>query len=366
MLVLGGLAAVLVVGLPAAGHRHLVGPAARTQRTLLFALAAPGRPAVEAALLAADPANGSGSILLLPSPTLAAAPGYGDTTVGGVFALPDPALPAATVSDLLGVTVDYTWRLSPAGLAALVDRLGGVTVDVDTTVTGPGNVVVASPGTQHLDGAQASAFASFLGPGEEEQARPPRLQEVLDAVLGELPRTGAAALLGSLGPDSTSSQPPAALARFLLTLAGSDYVDHQEELPVLAVDTGAAQPSLRIDPTATQAVIDQTLAASIPPGRRAGNNRVLVENNVGTPGLGISVRNRLDAAGLDFVGSQNRTPFGTFPHTVIVIFDDSTASRTLAATIARAVGLPQAPVEVSSLSTSVADAILILGPDYRP
>ncbi|MHB8342287.1 MAG: LCP family glycopolymer transferase, partial [Mycobacteriales bacterium] len=322
--------------------------------------------AIEAALLAEDPANGSGSILLLPSPTLAAAPGYGDTTVGGVFSLPNAALPAATVSDLLGVTVDYTWRLSPAGLAALVDRLGGVTVNVDTTVTGPGNVVVASPGTQHLDGAQASAFASFLGPGEEEQARPPRLQEVLDAVLGELPRTGLAVLLGSLGPDSSPSEPPPALAQFLLTLARTSYADHQEQLPVLVVDTGAAQPSLRIDPVATQAVVDQTLAASIPPGRRAGNNRVLVENNVGTPGLGISVRNRLDAAGLDFVGSQNRTPFGTFRHTVIVIFDDSAASRALAASIANAVGLPRAPVEVSPLSTSVADAILILGPDYRP
>lgn len=352
------------------GHQpqpHRLRVTVRAQRTLLLGIAVADRPAVEAVLLATDPRTGTGSVLLLPSPTIVAAPGYGDTTIGGVFAFPAPTLPAATVSDLLGVNIDATWRLAPGGLAALVDDVGGVTVTVDTPVIVAGREVLAA-GRQHLTGPQAATYADYLAPGENELDRPPRLQQVLDALLRALPVAGARlpALVSSLGPDSSATLAPAALARFLVELSRSSYATEQQQLPVTAVDTGGVQPALTPDPVGIHSVVESTLAASVSAGRTGSPDRVFVENNVGAPALGGEARQQLDAAGLDFVGSQNQLPFHTAPRTTVVIFSNTPAERAVAARVATALGLPHAPIEVSSRTVTVADVLVILAADYRP
>lgn len=365
------LAAGLATGATLLGgqrlHRHRLAVTAGAQRTLLLGIAAAGDPAVEAALLATDPRTATGSVLLLPAPTIVAAPGYGDTTIGAVFAYAAPTLPAATVSDLLGVSIDATWRLAPGGLATLIDDVGGVSVNVDTPVIVGGRQVLAA-GRQHLTGPQAVAFADYLAPGENELDRPPRLQQVLDALLRTFPAAGARlpALVSRLGAGSSATVTPAALARFLVELSRSSYATNQQQLPVTAVDTGGAQPALTPDPTGIRAVVESTLAASVLAGRTGGPDRVFVENNVGAPALGAAVRQQLAAAGLDYVGSQNDLPFHTASRTTIVIFSNTAAERATASRVATALGLPHAPIDVSPRAVTVADVIVILAADYRP
>ncbi len=110
--------------------------AARTQSTVLLAVG--GESITGLALLAADPATGEGAVVLLPNRLMVDVAGFGPMTLAQATELSSADAGADALTDALGVTIDGTWRLDDAGLAALVDAAGGVTVDVDTDITGPG------------------------------------------------------------------------------------------------------------------------------------------------------------------------------------------------------------------------------------
>jgi anionic cell wall polymer biosynthesis LytR-Cps2A-Psr (LCP) family protein len=371
------VAAVVVIAVAAAAggyvelrHTHTTPPGTaaaapvRTQRTLALAIGPAHGPAVAAALLATDPVQHSGSVLLLPAQTLATVPGYGPSTVGGAFAYSPLAVPQAAISDLLGVTVDGTWRLTSAAFASLVNDVGGVQVSVDVRIVGAHRTVLLEPGTQRLDGALAVDFATYLGPGEPAQAETARLVQVLDGVLSGLPKTGVPELLSRLGAGSASTETPAELAAFLRHLVASDYGVHEQTVPLTQLDTGSATPALEVDSAATHAFVEQNLAASVPVGTTLGNNLVQVENNTGNPGLVLRARSLLDAAKLDFIGSQDLTPLHTVPHTVVLIFNTSPASLALGHRAAAALGLPASAVKVSNQANDIANLVVILGKDF--
>ena len=54
------------------------------------------------------------------------------------------AVPAETLSDMMSVTIDASWQLTPTALGALVDHLGGVTVDVAGDITVNSQVVLSA------------------------------------------------------------------------------------------------------------------------------------------------------------------------------------------------------------------------------
>ncbi len=142
----GGLVAVLAAVAVFAGYRILLGngsagPAApatvvRPQTTLLLEVVNGQRQTVAAVLLAHDTrAQGTGFGALVPSSLAVDSSGSGAGTFGATSASGSADSSAATLSDVIGVTVDGTWVLDGAGLAALVDSVGGVDVDVDRDVT---------------------------------------------------------------------------------------------------------------------------------------------------------------------------------------------------------------------------------------
>src|SRR5205085_11539128 len=102
---------------------------------------------------------------------------------------------------------------------------------------------------------------------------------------------------------------------------------------------------------------------SVPPGARATGNRVLVLNGVGTPGLGLRVRDRIVARGFVFVGSRNAPTFG-YPHTLVLVKDPAAAAD-VGARLANALGVPGSAVETSDQIGTIADVVVIIGADYR-
>lgn len=375
VVVLGLLAGGLYAFSQTAGKHSAPGAPVRTQRTLLLGIADPAKPATGVALIATDPKSGSASVLLLPTRVVASAPGHGTLPLGAVFGLPGKSVPAAAVADLIGVTVDHTWLLSPHALAALVDRLGGISIDVDVDVIVPGpspgqSEVLTRSGQHRLSGSVAATYASYLAHDEADVARLSRLQAVLDAILAGLPTTDQrlVPMLSSLGAESRLDEPAAELAPQLRVLAAarSGTALVYRPLPVIPIDTGQAVPNYRVDPVAVSALVKETLAASIPPGLAQGGNRVLVLNNVGTPGLGETVRLKLVAAGLVFVASRNETPFGSYQASQVLVFDSSDASLAFGGRVAAALHLPASAVHPSTITQSIADAIVILGADYKP
>lgn len=360
---------------PAAQAHHQVTAVARTQRTVLLVVRGPDGRAVESALLAHDSAASDGVAVLVPSPMMADVPGHGSLPFGDSAALADAGLPGDTLADLMGVNVDATWTLSVSGLAALVDRLGGVTVasvDVDVvaqTAQGAEQVVVPKGGQQHLSGAQAVAYATYLADGEEEQARLARFTAVLSGILAALPAQPSAvtADLAALGSLTGATEPLGAVGSLLTGLAGDARADNLtvESLPVQRAGTGdqlyTAQSAQVAD------LVHRYLGGSVPAQLGQGHNRVIIANGTGALGLGESARRRLEAGGLVFVRSENQDGF-TFQHrpSVVLVPDATAASRALGHRVAAALGLPDTDIEVYGVPTSAADVVAILGDDYRP
>lgn len=367
--VLALLAAAFAVAL-ARDTPQDTGPAqaqTRTQRTLLLMVQGPNGAGIANALLAHDPRPNEGAVVLVPPQVLVNVAGSGSVPFGRSILTVQPANAAEALSDLMGVTVDDHWIVGQAVFQTLVDALGGVPVDVDVPVLRGQDVLVA-PGPQNLDGARAYAFLTYLAQGEQEQVRLARAQEVLDGLVNVLPPTAGelAQLLSTLGDRSVSSLQPAGLAERLIGLATADEAGRlqYDVLPVVDLDPGGGVVAFRIDAALNEALVDRLLAASVPPGVRAGDNRVLVLNGVGTPGLGEAVRRKLVPADLVVVDTRNAPTFG-FAQTQVIVGEATPEAQALGERVAAALGLPQAPVATQEIGTR-ADVVVVVGADFRP
>jgi hypothetical protein len=93
--------------------------------------------------------------------------------------------------------------------------------------------------------------------------------------------------------------------------------------------------------------------------------RVLVQNGVGTPGLGETTRKRLIAAGLTYVNGGNAAQFG-YAKSVVLIPDASTQSRREGADVAAALRLPPSSLRIAAQGQTIADVVVVVGADYKP
>ena len=226
----------------------------RTQTTLLLELKGSLAVAVDSALLAHDSAKSDGAVVLVPSNVQTEVPGFGSMPFGQALSIGDANAPTGALSDLIGVTVDGSWTLTQSALAALVDKIGGVTVAVDKDVTTTANgttTIVVPAGTRKLSGANAALFASFQAAGETDQAELTRFDAVLKQVLAGLPKTqaGLTTVLASLGSGSTTSFAPARLASFLIGLAADNTSGSMTDqlLPVTGLATGTGDDAYTLD-----------------------------------------------------------------------------------------------------------------------
>jgi anionic cell wall polymer biosynthesis LytR-Cps2A-Psr (LCP) family protein len=346
-------------------------PDGRTQHTVLLTLAPAGAASVESVLMAHDSANGGqGQFVLVPSDILTEVAGRGSMQLGDAATF-GVDVTAQTLSDMISVTVDGSWQLTPDGLAALVDHLGGITVDVPIDIPVGGQVVV-SAGSQHLTGAQASALSTYIAADEPSGARLARFETVMVAIMAKLgpDPTVVAKALAALTTGSTLDAAHAQLIAQVLAGLDSDAAAQNvtyTTLPTTVLDTGSTQEQLAVDGTGTAAMVKQSFAGSVPSGRVAGRNRVIVLNGTGQLGLGQSARDRLTAHGLVFVRSANQPGFGYQNKPSVVLIPDATPDSVASGNrVATALGLPTSDVETSTIDTSAADVITILGADYKP
>ncbi len=346
-------------------NKPTVDAARRTQKTVLMVVRDATGAGVAGALLADDRASGDGAVILLPPQVLVTVPGSGNSTLGASLVNGSLERTRAAVEDLMGVTIDAAWSLTPPAFAQLVDSEGGVRATVDVPVLS-GRTVLLQPGASRLTGIQALQFATYLAPGEQEQTRLARLQTVLDAVVQALPKD-VTALVGSLGAAATSTAPAAVVAGVLSGLKLDDEQDNLQyrSLPVIRVDAGNDDVRFRLDRDANILMVDELLAQSVPVGARSEGNRILVLNGVGTPGLGESVRAKLVPAGFVYVGSRNADSFNQCC-TQVLVKESTTEAGALGARVAKALGLPGASVKSSNQIGTIADVVVIIGKDFTP
>lgn len=349
------------------------GPPADRETTVLVSLQGADGAAIASMLAAHDTSSRQGLELLVPNRLITDVCGFGSQQFGQILALPrGEQLSTRTLSQVLGgVTIDGSWTLSTAGLTKLVDGVGGVTVDVDADVLrksgGSTFVVVPAGKQQHLDGARAVAFASYIAPGEDATALLSRFQTVLQAVVEALPAKVAAAqqVVAASGAHATLAAQK--LVQLLLDLAKDDRNDSllPVDLPTKTIDSGGGATSFRVDDVEAAKLVHSRLAASLPAAGTLRRTRVLIENGVGRSGLVESACDRLLPAGYGFAGSGNAPNFN-YATSQVIVFQGSVAAARTGAAIAKLLGLPDDDVVQSAQGQNVADVVVILGRDYKP
>lgn len=347
-------------------------PALR-QPTLLVQLRGDDQLATATALLAVGGPSDRGTMVLIPSNLYLDAPTGGNLPLSEVARLPDPNASADAISDLIGVRVDGTFVMDPAAFAGLVDAVGGVTASVDVDVTSTdaqgATTIVVPAGTHRLTGLQATKFATYLAPGEAEQARMARFQQVFRLVMAGLPAEPAQIdpILTSLGSLGRSTVPTTQLGEFLARFRSfvvGDDVDYPG-LPVTKIETGGADAAFGADLKGASQMVTRYLADAV---RQPGPNskvRVLVQNGRIVPGLGATARDRLVDGGFTYVYGGNAPTLMNGP-TQIVVPDTSQQSLEWGTDIAKALGLPQSDVRVATEGQTIADVIVVLGTDFPP
>jgi hypothetical protein len=159
------------------------------------------------------------------------------------------------------------------------------------------------------------------------------------------------------------------LSDLLTGLAADDAANATFDtvLPVTNLDTGDNQNAYSIDAAATATLVHQHLAQVVPPNRKTTGNRVMVENQVGTPGIGETTRARLLAAGFTYLPGPNAPGMPNATASSVVLIGGTTAAEIAQGTaVAKALRLPASDVRVTQASTDVADVIVLLGADYHP
>ncbi|WP_237204923.1 LCP family protein [Rothia nasimurium] len=103
------------------------------------------------------PEDGSAAYLIsIMRDTWVNIPGYGSHKVNAGLNYGGIDLQVATIEQLLGIQMDHVAEIDFQGFKALVDTLGGVTVDVPLSFSTGNNTFIAGP--QTLNGSQALEF----------------------------------------------------------------------------------------------------------------------------------------------------------------------------------------------------------------
>lgn len=141
-------------------------------------------------LLSLDRKSKSVSVLSIPRDLLVPIPGYGQDKINAAYALGGAALARKTVSELLGVPVDYCVSVRVQAASQVVDGLGGLMVDVEKDMNYDdswGHLHIHfKKGRQRLNGKQVVEYCRFRHDEEGDLGRIRRQQQVIAALTGQL------------------------------------------------------------------------------------------------------------------------------------------------------------------------------------
>ncbi|MFF6995006.1 LCP family protein [Streptomyces sp. NPDC008313] len=266
-----------------------------------------------------------------------------------------------SIDTVLGTDIEGTWRLDTPYLDNLVELVGNIDIDTDTDVPDPdakkkGEPPLVKKGEkQTLSGRMAVAYATYQGPGEEQNAQLERFGQVMQGVLRKLSSDPQAAtttvqtLAQILDPSLTDKD----LGTFLAGLAehakGGDY--RTAMLPVQQDGSLSAQ--------ATDSVIKDVLGGTAKSPEKGDAVRVGLKNATGDKGATEKSRVALVNGGYTFLDSGTAAARSASA----VTYADA-ARKEDAVEVAKTLGLPASAVRKSKAETG-ADVTVVLGQDYK-
>lgn len=286
--------------------------------------------------------------VVVPPNTVVDLPGGGPATVGEATGSSD--LLIAAMQATLDYRVEHFVRSTQTDVLALVDRLGGITVQVQQAFLSGGETL--GPGATRLYGVDVLAYleaaseeALLQAPAEggeaiEAEESMSRWQDVL---WGLFSATGDADLWeGSIG-ESDVEEPEKLLARARRALV--------TELPTVPGDDGRLMPDVR--------AIDQMVLNSFPEDSVA-LVRVVVLNGNGQAGQGLEIGTILAPHGYRVVAAQNAASFRV---KVTAVIASSEAFLSQAEEVRSLLGVGR--VYVGPQPTGIADVTVVAGRDFK-
>jgi LCP family protein required for cell wall assembly len=132
-----------------------------------------------------NPTTKQGAVLSFPRDMWVPIPGHGHDKICHAYNRGGVQLSQETVEQLLTVRVDRYARLDFAGFKDIVDRLGGVDIDVEKRMQYDdrrGNLHIhLSPGLQHLSGEQAMGYVRYRNDSDYQRIK--RQQHFMHALM---------------------------------------------------------------------------------------------------------------------------------------------------------------------------------------
>lgn len=105
--------------------------------------------------------TGEVRLLSIPRDTRVPIPGYGEDKINHAYAYGGKELVDETIEEFYGITVDRVVEIDFETFKDAVDKVGGVTIEVDEEMYKPSENIDLQPGLQVLDGYNALAFVRY-------------------------------------------------------------------------------------------------------------------------------------------------------------------------------------------------------------
>ncbi|MEE1928407.1 LytR C-terminal domain-containing protein [Streptomyces sp. TRM 70351] len=313
---------------------------------------------VSTALLVNNETAGSGTTVLLPNSLALTADDGTTTTLGASFDAQGAGATRDALGVLLGADIKGTWRLDTPYLENLVESVGGITLDADATVPGPGKdgpPLVAEGAGRELNGQAAVAYATHRAEKEPQSAQLTRFGQVMEAALRELSSdaSGAIRTVQSLGQIPDPSLSDAQLGTALAELAARAQQQKLDTRLLPVEDDGTLS-----DETARGLVRD-VLGGTVSDTDSGAAVRVSVRDATGSAGSAETAQVALVNGGYTVV--PTREADATAASSTVTYADEADAAR--AVEVAKTLGLPEESVERGEGAAN-ADVTVVLGTDY--
>ncbi|WP_055552911.1 LCP family protein [Streptomyces sp. NBRC 110028] len=312
------------------------------------------------ALLVDNETTKKGTTVLLPNALSVSTEDGGSTTLGKSVTDEGSDATRDSLSTLLGSKIQGTWRLDTPYLENLVELVGGITLDTDTTVpaTRKGEDPLVKRGKEQvLSGQAAVAYATYRAPGEAQTKQLARFGQVMDATLKKVSSDtgGATRTVEQLAqipdPSLSEQQLGASLARLAGQAKGGDHDTMM--LPVQGDGTLSAR--------ATDRVVKDVLGGTVKNTDPGSAARVSVTSAGGVKDASGAARVALVNGGFTVVAA---TEGGSPRQTSRVTYADA-GQAGQAKEVAKTLGLPATSVTKGRVAAN-ADVTVVLGADYDP
>jgi len=265
----------------------------------------------------------------VPQGLILEVPGAGELSTRRVAALPGPGLQVA-LSNVIGAWAEHYGVTDLEHAATLFDRAGGLKVEFPDPV--PVGEAVLGPGTVKMTGQQVAEYL-----GAEGQNTFTRWEIVLNGILAAPPKLQAG--------DLTETDD---LAGVQASLDGAK-AGQLETLPVKVAAATIRVPDYdKLD----QLMADRFGVESIP-------IPVIVQNAVGTAGVGEQVGRLLIPKGFRVTLSQNAVDFGQKITQIAALGEENLSS---ARRVRGALGVGR--IAVSQVASGIGDVQIVVGKDF--